>query len=234
MPDMLTELPKAAKDEVTFVSKFAALKLVRRPRQKSYGEGGQILRDVPPLRYAFRNHVLHVRPGRDLDTDLEHTLASGEETGVERDAVQWLKAHPQFNKLFWIDGEEPNKPRPFDHEVLAAMNDAVVHLDVDKLRGLLEAERSTHNRALLVGALTSAVESISRAAEEVAAQEAVQVHGDGQNALEWSEGDSVEDLQRVADALELQVKGSGADGNVLKGDLVKALRKETKKAQEQK
>jgi predicted metallo-beta-lactamase superfamily hydrolase len=66
------------------------------------------------------------------------------------------------------------------------------------------------------------------------AQQEVPVSGDGENALEWSEGYNKDKLQEVADAAGIEVKGTGADGAVLKEDLVKALRKETKKARETK
>jgi hypothetical protein len=231
MSDALTEISKAAKNEVVFFSKYANYKLVRRPRNRNYSEVGTVLRDEPPVRYQFRNHVLRVRPGRDIMQDPEHQLADGEEAGVDRDSVEWLKAHPQFNSTFWVDGEEPGRPRPFDHEVLAAMNEAVVNLDIDRLRSLLDAERSTHNRPLLTGALQSAVEAISRAAAEAAAQEQVEVHGDGENAQEWYETMTVAQLQEVADANGVEVKGTGKDGNVLHGDLVKALRKATPKSE---
>jgi hypothetical protein len=230
--DALTEIDKAAKTDVVFMAKYGNYKLVRKPRRRTFSEVGTVLRDEPPIRYQFRNHILRVRPGRDLNVDDETQLAEGEDTGIERDGVTWLKAHPQFGKTFWVEGEEPNKPRPFEHEVLKAMNEAVVALDVDRLRELLDAERSTHNRPLLTGALTSAVEAISRAAAEAVAQQEVPVSGDGENALEWSEGYNKDKLQEVADAAGIEVKGTGADGAVLKEDLVKALRRETKKARE--
>jgi hypothetical protein len=229
--DALTEIDKAAKTDVVFMAKYGNYKLVRKPRRRTFSEVGTVLRDEPPIRYQFRNHILRVRPGRDLNVDDETQLAEGEDTGIERDGVTWLKAHPQFGKTFWVEGEEPNKPRPFEHEVLKAMNEAVVALDVDRLRELLDAERSTHNRPLLTGALTSAVEAISRAAAEAAAQEQVEVHGDGENAQEWYETMTVAQLQEVADANGVEVKGTGKDGNVLHGDLVKALRKATPKSE---
>ena len=232
MSDALTEIDKAAKNDVTFMARFGSLTLVRKPHVRTYGEGGNVVRDEAPLRYKFRNHILRVRPGRDLAVDSERTLGEDEETGIERDAVTWLKAHPRFNTDFWVEGEEPNKPRPFDHEVLRDLNKAMVALDLDRIQGMLDAERSGHNRPLLVGALTSAVESISEAVAEQAAQESVPVAGDGENALEWHEGQTVEELQDVADRAGIEVKGTGANGNVTKPDLVKKLRRETKKARE--
>ena len=227
--DALTEIDKAAGSEVTFMSRAGALTLHRHSAIRNYNEAGQLIRDIPGVVYRFNNHILRVRPGRDVMVETKpNWLAEGEDPDKERDVVEALKAHRDFNSEFWVDGEEPNKPRPFEKDVLAALAKASAALDVDELRAMLDAERSSHNRPLLVGALSSAVESVSRAQAELLAQEQEPVSGDGENALEWSESDTVEDLQAVADRAGLDVKGTGADGNVLKGDLVKALRKETR------
>jgi hypothetical protein len=232
MSDGLTELDKSAKNEVTFMSRAGAYKLVRKDETRTYNEVGQPLSQSPAVRYKFRNNVLKVRPGRDIMREVKPLwLAEGEDPDAERDAVDALKAHRHFNREFWVAGEEPGRPRPFEEVVLKEMAEAVARIDLDRLNALLDAERSTHNRPILTGALASAVESVSRVVAELGAQDTVNVHGDGENAQEWYETMTVAQLQEVADANGVEVKGTGKDGNVLHGDLVKALRKATPKSE---
>lgn len=228
----LTELPN--EEEAIFLSRFNRHLIVRKPHVRVFSELG-VPRDLQqPVRYQFDEGVLKVRPGRNQMVDSPGVLAEGEDPDAERDDVEFLMAHPDFNKTFWREGYEPHRPRPVEKDFLADMAKAVAALDIETLEAMREREQSTHARPLLVGAVTAALESTREAHAHVLAQQAVPVAGDGENALEWSEGDKVEDLQATAAEAGVEVKGTGKDGNVLKDDVVRALRRETKKATEKK
>lgn len=226
----LAELP--ADDEVTFLSAFNRYRLVRKPRITAYTETGA-RREIDPGRtYEWNQGVLKVRPGRDKMVDNETALAPGEDPDKERDVVEFLMAHPAFNRDFYREGYEPNRKLPREEDVLADMSKLLAVHDVEGLEALLNAETTTHGRPLLTGAIRGAIGAARELREQAMAQEAVPVAGDGENALEWSESDNKDSLQQVADTAGVNVKGTGADGNVTKEDLVRSLRRETKKARE--
>jgi hypothetical protein len=145
-------------DEVVFFSRYTNMKLVRQNAVEEVLVGG-IRRQVNPgKRYRFEQGTLRVRVGKDVMVDHDGWLARDAEEGIERDVVDALRAHRRYNKDFWEVGKEPGRLKPYDEDVLAWMSDAVADLDVDRLTQLLEDEKNTHARPLLVRALGSALE----------------------------------------------------------------------------
>ena len=153
------DLEATRPDETVFYSRYTNLKLVRQPTIDETLVGGARRVLNPGTRYRFEQGVLRVRAGRDKMIDRDGWLAPGQEEGIERDAVEALRAHRRYNKDFWEAGREPGRPTPYEEDVLADMSKAAADLKDDVIERLLVGERETHNRQLLVRALTSALET---------------------------------------------------------------------------
>lgn len=158
MSDTLTQIENARPNEVVFLSRYTNLVLVRRPVQEEVLVGGARRIVDNGKKYRFEQGVLRVRPGKDVFVDHDGWLHQDAEQDVERDVVEALRAHRRFNKEFWEVGKEPGRAKPYDEDVLEWMSAAVADLDVERLEQLLSDERNGHNRALLVRALSSALE----------------------------------------------------------------------------
>ncbi len=157
MSNTLSEIENARPDEVVFLSRYTNLVLVRRNMRDDGGINRRII--DTGKKYRFEQGVLRVRPGQDKMIDHDGWLHRDAEQDIERDAVDALRAHRRFNKEFWEVGKEPGRPQPYEEEVLEWLGEAVADLNVERLEQLLVGERETHNRPLLVRALTSAIKT---------------------------------------------------------------------------
>lgn len=214
-----------AKQTVTFVSKYTELELVRQPAVDVPLPSGQAgwISQSPGLRYKFEPSLdeagglvgkLDVIAGQDRLVDSSGWLARDAEQGVERDAVAALRAHREFGRDFWA------MPVPMT-VARARIRQAIANLNEADLVALLAEEKAEHNRRELV---TETQDALSLVREQLANFQAAQEAAEAARNVPWSEDDTNASLQKACDARGLTVTGTGANGAVVKSDLVKALR----------
>lgn len=150
-------MPTATATQVLFYSSARNLRLVRRPLIMEMSSLGTQRRVQEPKRYLFApDGNLTVREGDDVLDDGPY--------GEPQDVLAWLRAHPLYNVYFWEDGNEPDRLRPLERDVLGAINEATARRDTNRLQELLDAEQSTHNRRMLVDACEGALVAVRAAA----------------------------------------------------------------------
>lgn len=217
-----------APQTVTFQSRFTELVLWRVPIVEIINAGTG-LRTVTQkgIHYDFHKAPdgaggeigeLTLQVGQDRLEDGLDWLARNQESGVERDAVDAVRAHVWFGAQVWEKGWQPGtlEPRPADFR--RDLMTAVSVLDADKVNEMLEEELTTHARGDLVAEAETALASIN------AAQDALEAHLEGPAPAAWSERDTIAELQKVADERGLTVTGTGQGGKVKHSDLVDALK----------
>lgn len=159
MSNALTEIENARPNEVLFISRYTNHKMTRVPAIDETLIGGQRRIVQQPKRIRFIDNVYRARIGKDVLVDHDGWLHRDAEQGVERDEVDALRAHRNYNKLFWEVGKEPGRLQPYEETVLEWLGEAVADLDIERLERILTGERETHNRPLLVRALSSALKT---------------------------------------------------------------------------
>lgn len=177
---------------VTFLSKYPKHEIVRFPRLERPTAMGQWVQENNGVRYPFERGldretgrvigILTVQVGQDKSTMDHHgTLRAGEPVGVERDAVEFLRAHRAFvadpakgSGDFWEAGHAPGTlyPRPADmrKDIRLAMKD----LDEDGLVEMIEREKATHVRADLLEEAQDALGMVRDVRAQIAAAQAEQ------------------------------------------------------------
>lgn len=174
MTDIQTAIEEAARDDSLriFYSKHADLCLTRRPQIDQPLPTGGFHTAQESVRYRFKNGVLRVRVGDDKLVDHRGWLKRNAEQGVERDAVEALKAHHDYGHRFHLEGEEPGRPQPLERDFLKALTKAATKLDVAQIESMLEQEKATHKRMDLVLAAESALEGAREELESLAKAQA--------------------------------------------------------------
>lgn len=174
-----------AAKEVTFESKYTKHYVLRRPlMEKPLSTGGWVP-EQQSVHYQFQPApdretgkmigVLTVREGQDkLDTDHTGTLKAGKETGVMRDAAQFLMDHRAFGEDFWLLGFGPGTKLPRPQEWRADVRKASVSLDEETLVRMLNEEKASHARPDLIQEAEDALELVRGALAEIAAAKAAE------------------------------------------------------------
>lgn len=181
------------KQMVTFHSKEAGLKLIRRPKleQPLLTGGRQTVQTtvaykfspVPsPTASAETKMIgtLTLVVGQDKIQDHEGWLRAGEEAAQDdgspiiRDAVDALKAHRDFGVQFWVAGHGPGTKYPRPEDVETEVMKAVATLDEQTLVDRLNEERRTHGRVDILAKVEQALKLVrdERASLDAAAAEA--------------------------------------------------------------
>lgn len=174
-----------ATKEVTFVSKYTRLELLRRAKREvpvPDGSGGWITQQervayqfVPSLDRESGKLVgeLKVREGQDkLSSDHSRWLQPGEEFGVERDAVAALLAHHSFGQDFWLLGHDPGTVYPRPQDWRANIRKASVRLDEEALVDMIAEEKRSHGRGDLLAEAEDALREVRQARAELEAEQA--------------------------------------------------------------
>lgn len=145
--------------------------LVRRPQVDQTTPLGKQIRLQDAVRYSFApDGRLSVAEGQDMLADGPLDPETMELT--TQDAVAWLEAHPQRNVRFWEEGKEPDRPLPTEEDFLAEVTAATAGLQVEPLQELLEAERASHARPVLLKAAERAIDQVEKITAEMAVQQA--------------------------------------------------------------
>lgn len=145
---------------VVYYSKHAALVLCRRPKDEEINSLRQLTVTQKALKYNFAPEGrIVVREGQD-------PLPDGP-NGEVQDAVAWLDRHVNLNTTFFREGREPDRALPTERDFLTAVNRALVSRDPVALRTMLEAERATHGRTVLVDSATSALHALRDAGVDI-------------------------------------------------------------------
>lgn len=147
----------------TFRSRGENHRLVRVQRQMGENPAtGRQFVVQEGLTYSFApNGLLEVEAG-------QHVLPDGP-NGQEQDALAWLRAHAQNGEYFTEDGNEPERPRPTEEEMNAAIIAAVSNLDSPSLEQLEANERQTHARPVVLQAISDAQDAVAGRRAELAA-----------------------------------------------------------------
>jgi len=66
------------------------------------------------------------------------------------DTIERLRSHRLTNIDFYEVGNEPDRPKPEDYEVIAAMSEAAVDRDADGIRLAMRLEYASHSRATVI------------------------------------------------------------------------------------
>lgn len=159
----------ARKTTYNLYSRGRENRIIRQPLDDRDMMDGRKVRVSERIHYDFAPH------GRLTIVDGQDILADGppdaEGQPTEQDAITWLKSgyrysdghygpHPYFNERIWIEGEEPDRPRPLETDFNKQVNAALAQLDPAPVEALLEQERATHNRPVLVANAEDALSTI--------------------------------------------------------------------------
>jgi hypothetical protein len=169
---------------VLFYAKGANQRLVRKHGQVKQNPYTGNFYDDPDnmsvvVEFAPDGRV-EVEPGVDIMVDSKGWLADEQElvrrgvpTGYrERDLVSALRAHRGLNVDFYEKGNEPNAPQPTPEAFHGMLTKFTLNVDVDNIRGLLEQEKATHKRPMLVAAGEAALEQVQAALADAERQQA--------------------------------------------------------------
>lgn len=152
-------MPATVVRTYTFNSRGDEERLVRRPKVVEETTLGRQITRQEALRYEFAPQgTLTVEEGQDVLLDGPLDPVTREPTA--QDALSWLRGHDLFNVRFWEEGNEPDRPRPLEDDFLEEVTAAVAGLQVAPIQVLLDAERATHNRPLLVRAAERSIAQI--------------------------------------------------------------------------
>jgi hypothetical protein len=145
--------------------------LVRRPQVDQQTPLGRQIRLQDAVRYSFApDGRLSVAEGQDMLADGPLDPETMEPT--MQDAVAWLESHSLRNVRFWEEGKEPDRPLPTEEDFLEAVTAATAGLQVEPLQELLEAERGSHARPVLLKAAERAVDQVEKITATMAEQAA--------------------------------------------------------------
>jgi hypothetical protein len=163
MPATLQQASKQVK-QATFVARKKNLRLVRQAEDYAELVSGRRVKTQEPVRYLFGEGT---PPGQIVKRAGEDVLNDGpvddDFQPTPQDAITWLRAHPLYNVEFSEIGNEIDRPQPTEDEFIEALTDAAISLDGEAVAGLLEKERATHNRPMLVDAAQRAATKIGEA-----------------------------------------------------------------------
>lgn len=180
-----------AKQTVTFHSRDAALKQIRRPllEQPLLTGGRQTVQK--PVTYKFSPvpsptataetkmiGTLTLTVGQDRMQDHEGWLAPGEESvnddgsPVLRDAVEAFRAHRDFGVAFWEAGHPPGTLYPRPQDLRKDVRRALTALDEEALVGMLRRERESHGRVDLLAEIEESLGLVREERAKLAAAQA--------------------------------------------------------------
>lgn len=155
----------------TFVARKRNLTLVRQPMIQTPLLDGRLITSQEGVRYKFGEGT---PPGQIVKRAGEDMMADGpldeNFNPTQQDAIQWLRSHRLYNSEFSEVGNEIDRPQPTEEEFMGELTDAAMALDLETVDRLLERERATHNRSLLVQAAERAQGKLAEAADAMAAK----------------------------------------------------------------
>lgn len=153
------------KKQIEFYSRGRNFRVIRSHKNRVVtATGSQMDTNPDALTYEFGPHGrLTVHEGQDLRPDGAWDPETGERT--MQDAATFLRSRPGFNRDFFEEGAELDRPLPTEKDFSAEVTAATLQLDIPALEGLLEQERATHNREALVDQAESALEQVRSALE---------------------------------------------------------------------
>ncbi|RJQ12079.1 MAG: hypothetical protein C4558_02435 [Dehalococcoidia bacterium] len=120
--------------------------------------------------------------------------------------IDFLKDHVDFNRMFWLQGEEPDRQRPFTEDVIAAITKASIAGDVATVSELRRQESVTHSRSAVFAAADAALEALgateSDATDVEPSPEPEAPEGPGEDVEGAEEGSDVASDPESADEAE--------------------------------
>lgn len=152
-----------------FYSRGREERLVRQPKVMQETPLGRQIMLQGSVAYSFGpDGRLELREGQDMLAD-GPPGPDGQPT--MQDAVTWLTEgfqhpdghfgpHSQLNVRVWHEGHEPDRPLPTEDDFLDDVTSALQMLTPEPLAKLLQTERDTHNRTMLVKAAEGALRKI--------------------------------------------------------------------------
>lgn len=136
---------------VVFISKGAGLRVVTRTASRTMIDNEVIVRAEEVVEFAPHGRV---------------------ELDEERDAdkIEHLRGLASFNREFFEIGAEPDALKPSVDEQFERILDLATHFDHDALRELIQEEKQTHNRDVVIRAGEAALQRVRQALETAAEQ----------------------------------------------------------------
>lgn len=135
---------KSSPKPVTFYSRSPNLRLVLEPEEVERNERGRVVKTLPATDVQFENGLFTWNPK-------EH----------EKELLEWLRGHPKLNTLregaFWERGAPPDEPEPRLADQLDKIQSGLADRDREAIEAVLETERETHNRDVVIDQAESAL-----------------------------------------------------------------------------
>jgi hypothetical protein len=82
-------------------------------------------------------------------------------TTSDPEVIDSIRSTRLFNVSIWQEGEAPNEPKPTIASQLAAITKAVAKQDADGVQAVVEEERATHKRVVVLEAAKNALEALA-------------------------------------------------------------------------
>lgn len=146
---------------VAFYAKGTHHRLVRQhgiTRPSPDGAGFYEAQESVVVEFAPLGRI-EVEPGEQVMQDTKGWLADRQELErrglpserlLKRDLVTALRSHKGYNVDFFEEGAEPGRPQPTEERFMEMVTDFTLAWDAENLKGLIETEKATHNRPMLV------------------------------------------------------------------------------------
>jgi uncharacterized protein with von Willebrand factor type A (vWA) domain len=148
----------------TFYSRGRGEKLIRQPLLLAETALGRQIKQQERVAYDFApDGRLEVYEGQDRLADGPLDPETMQPT--VQDAVAWLTSHPLLNERFWHEGHEPGRLLPTEDDFLGLLAEHTALLQAEPIQVMLEQERSTHARSVLLGACERALAAIDATRE---------------------------------------------------------------------
>jgi hypothetical protein len=185
-------LVAADEGPVAFYSKGTHLRLVRQHGMVKMNPLNNSFFDDPDhpsivVEFAPKGRV-EVSAGEGFHVDGRGWLADREELerrgmptdqNVPRDLVTALRSHKGYNVDFFEEGAEPGRPQPSPEKFAEMVTDYTIAFDTENLKGLLEAEKGSHNRPQQVQLAEQALRKVEAAWADAQEQQAEAEKGGG-------------------------------------------------------
>lgn len=131
----------------------------RSPNQRLTFESGDVVRNE-------RGRVIDTIPSKSIefeDTGIGHGTYVFDPSDKDREDwersdefLEWLRDHPKINTgregAFWERGAAPDEPEPKLSAQIDAINDGLFKRDREAVEAVLQSERDTHDREVVIDA----------------------------------------------------------------------------------
>jgi hypothetical protein len=153
--DTIVSQPQQLK---TYAARRAELVLVMKPERNVHGPGGERVDVTPGIRLQFADGVLRVPLTGTVQTQ------QGREIPAE-DVLEFLERHRLYGDRFEGFTEIPQAAPPVSEDEMAQIMYAVAMGDLDRLNGVLDAERSGWNRPEIIKGVQQGLETLQAIAQ---------------------------------------------------------------------